>query len=63
LLNVEALDPKEREFGDFRPGRYAWKLRNPRPLDKPVAMTGRLNLFEIPDSLVYVDNRIISPRG
>jgi hypothetical protein len=50
---------KEREFGDFLPGRYAWKLRNPRP----VAMTGRLTLFEIADSLVYVDNRIMSPRG
>jgi hypothetical protein len=41
----------------------ALRLENPQPhpLAKPVAMTGRLNLFEIPDSLVYVDQRIMSP--
>jgi hypothetical protein len=37
--------------GDFRPGRFAWKLVNARRLEKPVAMAGRLGIYEIPQSL------------
>jgi hypothetical protein len=42
------------------PGRYAWRFREPQLLDKPVPMTGRLGIFELPDRLVYVDRREVS---
>ena len=36
----------DRPFGDFSPGRYAWKLENVRPFDKPVPAKGHLGLWE-----------------
>jgi|SRR5579871_4286343 len=34
-------------FGDFSPGRWAWLLRNPKPV-KPMKMAGRQRFFELP---------------
>lgn len=36
---------------DWFSGPYGWVLANPRPV-KPMPVTGRLGLFEIPDNLV-----------
>ncbi len=52
---VEELDPgvltdTERALGDFRPGRWAWEFRNPRPLAIPIAARGRLGIFTLSDS-------------
>jgi hypothetical protein len=33
--------------GDYRPGRYAWRLGNPRLLAAPTAAVGRLRLFDV----------------
>jgi activating signal cointegrator 1 len=33
-------------FGDFSPGRYAWKLENLRPMN-PFPVKGRQGLFEV----------------
>jgi hypothetical protein len=38
---------QELLLGDYRPGRYAWRLGNPRLLTVPAAATGRLRLFEV----------------
>jgi hypothetical protein len=38
---------EERSLGDFRPGRFAWKLVNLQRLEVPVAMAGRLGIYEI----------------
>ena len=38
----------ERHLGDYTPGRYAWMLRNIRPLPEPVPLMGRLGLFHVP---------------
>ncbi len=35
-------------FGDFSPGRWAWLLRNPKPLDRPVKMIGKQRFFDLP---------------
>ena len=32
-------------FGDYRPGRYAWVLNNPRPFRVPIAAKGRQGLW------------------
>lgn len=57
ILSTNRIGPmdiseEERKFGDFRPGRYAWKMANPTRLPLPFVMSGRLGLFEInlPDS-------------
>jgi hypothetical protein len=42
----------ERTFGDFTPGRFAWKLENVRRFKDPFPVNGRQGLFEVPDSLI-----------
>jgi hypothetical protein len=51
---VEDLEPgvltdAERALGDFRPGRWAWELRNPCLLAVPLAAHGWLGVFTLPD--------------
>jgi hypothetical protein len=48
LLNPS---PEEKILGDWRPGRFAWKLANPHRLEVPVPMAGRLGIFELPDQI------------
>src|SRR5437899_7601028 len=57
-MNTTELSPEERAFGDFRVGRFAWRFRKPQLLEKRVPMTGRLGIFELPDSLAYVDRGV-----
>lgn len=42
------LTPKERAFGDYSPGRYAWRLWNVTPLPEPIPARGALGLWEWP---------------
>jgi hypothetical protein len=52
---LEQLDlPEEPElsFGDYAPGRFAWKLENPRRFETPIPFRGRQQLFDVPDELV-----------
>ena len=44
-------DEPERSFGDYSPGRFAWRLANVRRLDNPVPFKGSLGLFDIPWSV------------
>lgn len=46
---VAAVDPRGREalFGDFTPGRWAWRLEDVRPLAEPLAARGRLGIWDI----------------
>lgn len=36
----------EWSFGDFGPGRFAWKLRNPQRLAFPMPAKGQLSIWE-----------------
>ncbi|HEX5591984.1 MAG TPA: ASCH domain-containing protein [Solirubrobacterales bacterium] len=36
----------ERDFGDFSPGRFAWVLRDVRPLHRKPEARGKLGLWE-----------------
>ena len=38
---------RERELGDFAPGRYAWLLENIVALAEPVPCRGRQGLFDV----------------
>ncbi len=49
-----SLDPTDPAvyFGQLQPGRWAWLCTQPRRLDRPIPVTGRLGLFNVPESLV-----------
>ena len=55
-LPVETIalptDAKERHYGDYRAGRWAWKLSHPTPLVVPIPYPGHLGLFDVPDTLL-----------
>jgi len=36
----------EYDFGDYTEGRFAWKLTRMAPLNPPVPVSGKLNLWE-----------------
>lgn len=39
-------------YGDFTPGRYAWKLENVRAFKKPFPIRGAQGLFDVDDQVV-----------
>jgi hypothetical protein len=43
----DELDDRERQFGDFGPGMYAWLLADPRPLANPVPCVGKRRFFDL----------------
>lgn len=43
---AHTLSEQERAFGDFRRGRYAWRIERVKLLKTPVACAGRLGLWE-----------------
>jgi hypothetical protein len=51
LLPPDALTECEQSFGDFSPGRYAWRLSNPTPLVVPQKVMGGRSIFVLPDLL------------
>ena len=42
----ESVENREYEFGDYRPGRVAWRLAGAVQLQKPLPFTGRVGVFE-----------------
>lgn len=42
---IKAQSQTEINFGDWRIGRYAWKLENIRPLTKPQKISGKQGLW------------------
>lgn len=37
---INKLTEQEKQFGDYQPGRFAWKLESPRVFSKPIPMLG-----------------------
>lgn len=46
-VEASSLSAIERLYGDFAPGRFAWRLANPKRFDKPYPWKGALGLFEV----------------
>lgn len=44
------LDDRERQFGDYSPGRWAWLLADVNPFIQPVPAKGALGLWEWTDT-------------
>jgi hypothetical protein len=40
------MNDQERAFGDYTPGRYAWILKDVKPLPEPILAKGALGLWE-----------------
>ncbi len=49
---VGELTDRERAFGDYSPGRYAWMLGDVRRLPEPVPCRGNRMLWEVPEDVV-----------
>ncbi len=54
---IERLHPSELSFGWFTPGRYAWRLSQPRPFKATIAVRGNLGLWAFPDESLPSDYR------
>lgn len=39
-------------FGDFRPGRFAWRVADSRVLPNPIPFRGMQGFFDVPDRLL-----------
>ena len=42
---IKSQPQTEIDFGDWRPGHYAWKLDNIKVLEKPIKATGKQGLW------------------
>jgi hypothetical protein len=45
---LATLSEKEKALGDFLCGRHVLRLGQPLPLERPIMMTGKLGLFDLP---------------
>lgn len=54
------LGELEREFGDYRPGRFAWRLADVRRLGTPVPYRGFPGLWELPDDALTVQTSALA---
>lgn len=42
---IKEVGAKERAFGDWKIGRYAWSLVDPKPLKKPIPVRGQQGVW------------------
>jgi hypothetical protein len=54
---VLRLSERERAFGDFGPGRFAWLCSNPVLFATPIPYRGAQGLFDVPDTVVQEEFR------
>jgi activating signal cointegrator 1 len=45
-------DVRDVAFGDFRPGHWAWRMSDPKPLATPIFYQGVLGIFDVPDHIL-----------
>lgn len=48
VVRLWKLTDRERAFGDYSPGRYAWLLADVRALPEPIPCRGALGLWDVP---------------
>lgn len=46
------VNPTEKAFGDFEPGRFAWVCANPVRFPAPIPCRGAQGLFDVPADLI-----------
>lgn len=40
------ISEEEKALGDYRPGRFAWRIERPEPFKEPIYCGGRLGIWE-----------------
>lgn len=48
---VEEISETEEEWGDYSPGRFAFKMENVRVLSQPVLVKGSLGFWKVPPDI------------
>lgn len=46
--------PKEKAFGDYSAGRFAWLLRNPIELKTPIPFKGHQGMWKAPEEIEMI---------
>lgn len=61
LENGQKVEGNELAFGDYTPGRYAWKLENVYPLVEPLPARGRQRMWNWDETphLIAIDPWVI----
>jgi hypothetical protein len=44
----------ERQYGDYKPGRFMWITENPKAFKKIIPYKGRQRIFNVPDKMLRV---------
>jgi hypothetical protein len=52
LIDGTIVKDPEFSFGDYSPGRFAWKLSNVRKLPVPLPWAGSQRIFNVPDQII-----------
>jgi activating signal cointegrator 1 len=47
----DSADQQQAAFGDFGPGRWAWRVMTPMLFREPIAFRGRRCIFDVPDEI------------
>jgi hypothetical protein len=62
LWSEDAQRRGEGELGGYEEGRYAWTVKNPRELLRPVTCRGALSIFELPPEVACaVEAELVDP--
>lgn len=51
-LAVQLASREEKLYGDFAPGRWAWRADMPIEFPSPIPYKGKLGLFDVDDAVV-----------
>lgn len=55
--------PADEPFGNFAPGRFAWRLENLRVLPEPIPMRGQQGLFDVPADVLEKVNAALAGKA
>lgn len=50
--SMPTISARERELGNYGPGRFAWLLEDAQPLTAPLPFVGRQGFFDVPVELL-----------
>lgn len=48
---LEGISAEEHAFGDYGPGRFAWRLTEALRFNEPIPCKGALGLWKVPDEI------------
>ena len=59
VFGSDAHRIREHAFGNFAPGRFAWRLDNVRPFARPIPIKGAQGLFDVfPDERRAIEEQL-----